>query len=150
MLENKEGFWDIGANIGLHSLAVKRKMPDVKVYSFEPKPKTIGLLYDNARLNNPDIEICEFPLYSECSMLNLQISEGNAGMTTLVPWEEATYKSKIQCHTLTGNYLVKNGFQILSVIKTDTEGSELSALKRCSDFLWDPILKSSISEGEPV
>src|ERR1700744_718482 len=50
-LQPGDTFWDIGANIGIHSIAVKKNLPGVKVYSFEPNPRTVSRLYDNINLN---------------------------------------------------------------------------------------------------
>src|ERR1700734_3493565 len=41
-LADGDTFWDIGANIGIHSLAIKKTLPGVRVYSFEPNPKTLN------------------------------------------------------------------------------------------------------------
>ncbi|AYL98256.1 FkbM family methyltransferase [Mucilaginibacter celer] len=146
-LGNNGTFWDIGANIGLHSIAVKKNRPGVNVVSFEPNPKTLGLLYENAKLNELNIDICEFALFDQMQITTLYIAEGNSGMTTITPWNKLDYKSTVKCQTLTGNYLVKNGFEIPNILKIDTEGSELQVINGCSDFLGKPEVKAVIFEG---
>ena len=47
---------DIGANIGIFTMAVKRKAPEAIVYAFEPIPDTFHILEQNTRLLEcPDI-----------------------------------------------------------------------------------------------
>lgn len=140
-------FWDIGANIGIHSLAVKKKRPDVNVYSFEPNPKILSLLYDNTRLNGLDINICGFALFEKDDVMTLNIVDGNSGMSTLTPWEGSKFSYETKCLTITGDSLAESRFPVPSVIKIDTEGSELGILKGCLKILSDPILKKIIFEA---
>ena len=52
-------FWDVGANIGQHSFAVKNTRPDVSVVSFEPTPLTILRGFGQA-LRNPSLRLIIF------------------------------------------------------------------------------------------
>ena len=139
--------WDIGANIGIHSIAIKKNVPGVKVYSFEPNPKTISRLYDNVKLNNLDISVCGFALFETIGSMRLHINEGNSGMSTLTPWHEAKFHSTIQCLTTTGDTLLSEGFDSPAAIKLDTEGSELYILKGCIAILKNPSLKLILIEA---
>jgi len=141
-------FWDIGANIGIHSIAVKKNIPQVKVYSFEPNPRTLGALYDNVRLNNLDITVCGFALYETVGSMTLHINDGNSGMTTLTPWHATKFQSTVQCLTTTGDTLLTEGFDPPTAIKLDTEGSELNVLKGCSKILSNPGLKLILLEAD--
>jgi FkbM family methyltransferase len=147
-IKNGDVFWDIGANIGIHSLAIKRAIPGSTVYSFEPNPKTLGLLYDNVKLNNLDIKICGFALYDKAGLMDLHIADGNSGMSTLTPWHALTYSSTAQCLTTTGDFLLQQGFETPTVIKLDTEGSELNILNGCKDILSSNTLKVIILEAK--
>jgi len=140
--------WDIGANIGIHSVAVKKNLPQVNVYSFEPNPKTLGALYDNVRLNNLDITVCGFALFESVGSMTLHINEGNSGMTTLTPWHEAKFHSTVQCLTTTGDTLIAGGFGAPTTMKIDTEGSELNVLKGCDKILSNPGLKLILLEAD--
>lgn len=53
-------FWDIGANVGTHSIFASLK--GVDVHSFEPHDGTRRRLQSNARLNNVDISIYPWAL----------------------------------------------------------------------------------------
>ena len=53
-------FWDVGANIGLHALTIKRLRPDVSVYAFEPVPFTAARFLLNQSLARAEVEL--FPI----------------------------------------------------------------------------------------
>jgi FkbM family methyltransferase len=146
-LQLGDTFWDIGANIGIHSIAVKKNLPGVKVYSFEPNPKTVSRLYDNVGLNELDITVCGFALFETIGSMALHINEGNSGMSTLTPWHEAKFHSMVQCLTTTGDTLLSEGFDAPTAIKLDTEGSELNVLKGCRQLLASPSLKLILIEA---
>ncbi|WP_245927981.1 class I SAM-dependent methyltransferase [Mucilaginibacter oryzae] len=71
----------------MHSLAVKNRKPLVNVLCFEPNPKVLSLLYNNARLNALDIQICAFAIYEQADIMTLSIVDGNSGMSTLEAWD---------------------------------------------------------------
>jgi len=141
-------FWDIGANIGIHSVAVKKNLPGVKVYSFEPNPKTLNALYENVMLNGLDIKVCGFALFETIGSMTLHLTEGNSGMTTLTPWHETKFSSTVQCLTTTGDALLSERFDTPTAIKLDTEGSELNVLKGCPQILASPVLKLILIEAD--
>lgn len=147
-LQPGDTFWDIGANIGIHSLAVKKNLPGVQVCSFEANPKTASRLYDNVKLNGLDIKVCSFALFETVGSMTLYINEGNSGMSTLTPWHETKFHSTVQCLTTTGDTLLADGFDAPTVIKLDTEGSELNVLKGCHKILANPALKLILIEAD--
>ena len=51
MLQSRDAFIDIGANIGYYSLIAARVRPDVKVVAFEPNPRLFGFLSENIKAN---------------------------------------------------------------------------------------------------
>jgi FkbM family methyltransferase len=147
-LQPGDTFWDIGANIGIHSIAVKKNLPGVKVCSFEPNPKTLGRLCDNVKLNGLDIKVCSFALFETIGSMTLHLVEGNSGMATLTPWHETEFHSTVQCLTTTGDALLAEGFDVPMAIKLDTEGSELNVLKGCLQILASPVLKLILIEAD--
>ena len=146
-LKERDNFWDIGASIGIHSLAVKKNLPLVNVFAFEPNPHTLGLLYENVRINKLDVKICGFALFNKSDVLTLYIKDDNSGMTTLTPWHEIKFSFTTHCITQTGDYLVNSGYSIPTVIKLDTEGSELQVLEGCKTILANPKLKVILFEA---
>ncbi len=124
--------WDIGANIGLHSIAVKSSHPDCVVMSFEPSPAVLGSLWQNASINQADISICSFALSDAEAFATLYIAKsGNPGMTTLAiyPGLEDAYQTEVVVATIQGDTLVERGLSPRpNVVKIDVEGHELKVL----------------------
>jgi FkbM family methyltransferase len=80
-------FWDIGANIGLHAITVRRLRPEVRVVCFEPSPFTFVTLSDNVTLSGEEIDLLNIALSSDVGYSRLSISiEGNSGNTSVKPW----------------------------------------------------------------
>lgn len=78
------------------------------------------------------------------------VSEGNPGMTTLVPWHAATYDRTMLCQVETGLRLVKMGYvPVPTAVKVDVEGSEPSVLRGMSDLLNRPQTSRVVVEGGP-
>ena len=55
-------FWDIGCNVGFHSIQIKKLFPSVSVYSFEPNQIIFSRLMLNASLNFNKINMFNFGL----------------------------------------------------------------------------------------
>jgi FkbM family methyltransferase len=146
-LKDGDTFWDIGANIGIHSLAIKKKLPKVKVFCFEPGPKALTTLQQNIQLNDVDIHVCAFALFDRTGSFDLHLVEGNTGMSTLVPWDSPDYKTSIRCLATTVDQLITEGFEVPKVIKLDTEGSELHVLKGATSILCNPALEAILFEA---
>lgn len=146
-IKDGETFWDIGANIGIHSLAVKKKRPNVNVFCFEPNPKVLSHLYNNVRLNGLDINICGFALFEKNDVMTLNIVDGNSGMSTLTPWQGINFSYTTRCLTTTGDSLIAGRFPVPAIIKIDTEGAELGILKGCREILSNPLFKKILFEA---
>ena len=145
----KEVFWDIGANMGIHSLGIKWLMPSVEVYAFEPAPEMLQIIMKNEKLNKIKLNKVSSPLSDANQLLKLHLMSGNPGMNTIVPWKEATYSDSILTSTVTGDKLVNSrSLRQPTVIKIDTEGSEYNILKGCHNILSDPALHTVIFEGD--
>lgn len=72
---------DIGANIGLHSLALSRFVGSGgKVFSFEPSSHNFALLKENLRLNDAsNVSATNAAVGSRAAKLKLQLSSTNFG-----------------------------------------------------------------------
>jgi FkbM family methyltransferase len=146
-LQPDETFWDVGANIGLQSLAVKKQMPGINVVAFEPNPLVAATFVSNAKLNELQLQLCDFALSEKEGSADLFIVRGNSGMSSLTQWNKG-YQSSVTCQMSTGDSLIKKGYGIPAVIKIDTEGSELSVLKGCPEILADQQCRAVILEAD--
>ena len=96
--------WDVGANFGLHAITLKVLRPDIRVICFEPSPDLTARIAENARLNDVTVEVHCVGLGGEEAVKPLHIvSQGNPGMTTFVPWDQAHYTSTILSRIAAGD-----------------------------------------------
>jgi FkbM family methyltransferase len=124
-------FYDIGANIGWHSLNMAAKYRKARFYCFEPIPKTYQQLIDNIKLNcaeaishfntalsdQPGSQ--KFYYYTACS--------GNASAANL---SERPDVSEIICpQTTLDLFVTEHSTPPPEFIKCDVEGAELMVIK---------------------
>lgn len=148
-VDNQTILWDIGANIGFHSLSFKIKFPQNTVYSFEPDFKNFKILKQNQILNKLDLNLMNIALSDKFDCIKLFSVEGNNGMSTIQPWHEFKWDAYPH-HILatTGDYLIENNIvPCPSIIKLDVEGHELSVLRGLSKALLTKKIKKIIFEA---
>lgn len=133
-LRPTEVFWDVGANLGLHALSIKRLRPDVVVSAFEPNPSMAALLHGAARGNALEVDIWEVALHSEAGRAPFYIHAGNAGRSGLHNWDSDPALCCVEVETRTADETVDAGeARQPNVIKLDVEGNEdrvLEGMKR--------------------
>lgn len=132
-------FLDIGANLGLISLYLLAKVPDLKVFAFEPGPAQAELLERTVRSNG---------LRSRLILAKTALSD-TAGLQTFYVHPkrdmskdglrdtqrgEKTVKIEVEVVTL-DSWWKKAGSPRIDVVKLDTEGSELLVLRGAKEFL---------------
>ena len=123
-------FWDVGANIGLHSLTVGKLRPDATVVSFEPSPDVYASLAENASLNSASPVLVALPLSDTTGVASFSISSDcNAGLGSLVPWPDAVYKQQVPVWCVRAEDAIAKGIPAPAVIKIDVEGAELLVLR---------------------
>ncbi len=150
LLENLKGddiFWDVGANIGIHSLAAKKKLPGIQCHCFEPYYKNFEKLVTNESLNNLSLEKYNFGLSEKSSVVELYTTRGNHGRTgfSSMAGSDAT---SISVLTISPDELIAHhGFRAPAVIKLDTEGHELPILRGSTTLLASPTLRTIVYES---
>lgn len=130
---------DVGANIGLHSLAMaaSARSSDVKVIAFEANPEMASKLRLNLALNNlSNVHVYPIGLNDREGEfeLGLPYIEGqekyhNPGIASMVDFSRSVRKIKVTCKTL-DSALIDYGFGVdnVSLIKLDVEGKEFDIL----------------------
>jgi FkbM family methyltransferase len=143
-------FWDVGANIGLHALTIKRLRPDVSVYAFEPVPFTAARFLLNQSLARAEVEL--FPIALSDSQGYAKISMkfgGNSGLSSLNPWPNVSYDGVANCRTERADFLIESDVAPSpSVIKIDVEGVELKVIAGLGRHLFSTDLKAVIFESD--
>ncbi len=143
--------WDIGANIGLFSIASANTVGTGGViYAFEPEKKSFSLLKRNIALNKSD-NIIPFPFALGDTNTNSMLyasDSPNFGAHSFVKRTDYQLKRKgtaVPMHT--GDSLVKTGvLQIPTVIKIDVEGAEVRVIKGMQKILEDKKLRILMCE----
>jgi FkbM family methyltransferase len=143
--------WDVGANFGLHAVTAAKLRPDLKVICFEPCPEQAARILFHAELNDVTVEVFCVGLSDRTGYATLYKVKGNPGMNTTVPWEKASYSSKISCCLDTGDRLVDSGtIAAPHAIKMDIEGGEAAALVGMATILSSRIKRIVFEGGDDL
>jgi FkbM family methyltransferase len=136
-------FLDVGANIGLISLPLLRRFPDLRIEAFEPGPHQSNLLEETIKYNNLASRLfihktaladykgeTDFYIHSYGDILNGGsgdgfIDTGRAGSTKRI---------SVSVERL-DDWWIRAGSPDVGVVKIDTEGAELLILKGARLFL---------------
>jgi len=123
---------DVGANVGLWSLAISEKFPKVAISSFEPSLATFKKLSRNVD-KRENIQVYNFGLGEESVDRVLYSDEHLSGMASLTK-RKLEYRGidfenseKVQIRTL-DSWIQESGNKA-TILKIDVEGHELDVLK---------------------
>jgi FkbM family methyltransferase len=134
-LRSGDTFWDIGANFGVYSvLAGSLVTAAGSVMAFEPLPAAFAWLEKN---------LSQFGPWCRAENAAVGAQSGRRFLTTksgLDPWAtvlaaEAGVSGNLAARVVTPGEMLRNGARVPSLVKIDTEGSELSILKGDADLL---------------
>jgi len=128
-------FFDIGANIGFHSLNAMTVLKNSgAIYAFEPTPSTYNRLLENIQLNNGEKLIHAFNLglsdKNEKLMLNTS-SNGHDAWNSFAKLEHVNMDNEVLVNVIRlDEFISKQQIEIdkISLIKIDVEGWELMVL----------------------
>lgn len=140
-------FWDIGCNIGIHSLTASLLRPSASVYSFEPNPIFAPILLWQQRFNKiKSFTHIPFALSDLHGDSKLHIYAGNSGMSSMVDWHgTATQSIPIRC--MRADAIINAAIAPPpNVIKLDVEGHELEVLRGFGDFISSPNIRCIVFE----
>lgn len=146
--KTKPVFWDVGANVGLHAMTIKKLFPEVTSCAFEPYYYNFRKLATNLSCNY-DIRIKKFSfgLSNNSEVNRMYTSEGNSGRTSFLEIEGGI-DSTVNTLSCTGDFVVEQGLAPKpTIIKMDVEGWELNVMKGCTNILNNPNLHTIIFEG---
>jgi FkbM family methyltransferase len=141
--------WDIGANIGLHSLSLAKLQPELKIICFEPNPSLVDILHWQRNANRlRAVSIMPIALSDTEGDSLLYLYPGNAGMSSLIDWSGRA-SSSISVQMLRADNLIDSGHVPMpNLIKLDVEGNELAVLKGLGSKISAPDLRAIIFEDE--
>jgi len=144
-------FWDIGANIGLHSLTVNILRPSAKVLAFEPMPLTLSRLLEHVRVNSANVTVLPIALGAQTGYSEMKIRlRGNSGISSLNPWPKAMYDASTSVRVERGDSLIAADIAPApNIIKVDVEGFEKQVLMGLENTLDSGNLRAVLFESEP-
>lgn len=125
----KDVFYDIGANIGTHSIFVAKCSDNIKVHSFEPENKNCTALLENIKYNKlTNITTHRIALGEERKKGSLFLYNeiSGEGRNSIIPIEGKNTQS-IDVWDL-DSYIQYKKLQLPNFIKIDVEGYELQVL----------------------
>lgn len=123
-------FVDVGANLGLHTVAAARAVgPEGRVVAVEPTPATAEMLRQNVRLNglweSGVVEVHECAAGAAPGRARLATNRADSGHNSLFP--EATSTGAVEVEVARLDDLIPPGARV-DVVKIDVEGGELAVL----------------------
>lgn len=153
LIQNVNGFIDIGANIGFYTYLAALENPKTQIYSFEPSLGPIHYLRKNL-LHNPSEQVKVFEIalsnksgevvfYEEINPKYPYLKHHLSGMSSTLSVEsmraKRSYLVKTQCLDV---FLQSHPMPQLDLIKIDTEGTEALVFEGAVDTLkqFMPIL----------
>jgi len=148
---------DIGANIGIFTMAVKLKAPEATIYAFEPIPDTFHVLEQNVRLLKcSDVHLYNAAIGSQDhSEKTFAFFPNMPGNSTAIPalkddnkptmdqifgkeTADFLYQSEtrtVQVRTLS-SVIREQGITSVDYLKIDVEGAETSVLDGIEEMHW--------------
>lgn len=138
---------DAGANIGLTSLYLNKKYPNVKIIAIEPEQSNFEILEMNCK-NYKNIVLLKRALSNQ-ENLNLNVIDkgfGNWGFTTEINDNTSSQNVVNTIKTITIDEVIKeNNLEYIDLLKIDIEGAEKELF--ASNYKnWIPVTKCIVIE----
>ena len=137
-LSEDDIFFDIGANVGLYTCMVGKKLSMGQVHAFEPHPSNFERLRDNVTTNNISdrVVLHKYALSDKNGEFDLSVQKSSApaqGAHSLV--SESDIGETVKVTTYKADERVESDLPTPDVIKIDVEGAELRVLRGFEESL---------------
>jgi FkbM family methyltransferase len=144
--------FDIGANIGLHSLRVAQTLPTARIVAFEPGRDTFGMLTRNIARNGMQGRIDARPLAvaEHAGRATFHFCADDA-YSSLVPDGRRAVQQSYEVEVIgLDEWMLAAGVERPHFIKLDVEGAEAAAIAGARQTLqhWRPELLVEIYQGD--
>jgi len=149
-IQKEEVFWDVGANIGAISLLAVNTDGIKEVHSFEPNPKVFSILKKHQALNQASkLSLHAYALGEKAEIKKLYLGPlSNSGKASLIKENATSHEVSIECKTI--DQVLEKGLPPPTLMKIDTEGWELPALKGGERLFKTRPPKAIVFENEYV
>ena len=143
---------DIGANIGLHSIAWSHLTSNSCIYAFEPMPSNLKELRKNVAANKAqNVKIINTAVAEKTGKIRFRINLGSPQNAKID--EGKTYPcekvAEIDSVCL-DDFARSEGIDVISILKIDTEGAEAKVLRGASHLLRTGRIRIVIAEFGPT
>ena len=130
LVNDNDTIFDIGGNIGWYSIGLSKVKEDLKVYTFEPIPKTYESLVANAKMNGSNLNIFNIGLSDKKQELTFYFHKEGSGNASSALMNEDRENIEVKCQVDTlDNFFNDKKLDKLDFIKCDVEGAELLTFK---------------------
>ncbi|MDO8573473.1 MAG: FkbM family methyltransferase [Candidatus Daviesbacteria bacterium] len=134
ILKSNSIFIDVGANIGVYTILAAAKIKKGKIYSFEPIPSVLNILYQNIRINNANDRV---------KVIEKVVSDKNGNEKFVIQdiseyshiSSNQTSKSVLMPSVKLDDFCDKEKISFIDVVKIDVEGEELKVLRGLENYL---------------
>lgn len=142
--------FDVGANVGIYSLAALAARPDATVHAFEPTPELAAKLRTTARLNRLDrLNIHEAAVLGRSTQAILRRYRGdygeNEGMNYVCDDTGEAGAEKVRALCL-DDFCRGSGIEAIELMKVDVQGQEHSVLQGAAGLIESGRLKTLFVE----
>ena len=139
--------WDVGANLGIHSLSLAKLHPELRIVCFEPNLYLVEILRWQSDVNRLQaVSIIPVALSDKEEDSRLYLYPGNAGMSSLIDWSGKA-SSSIPVRMVRADNLIHSGHVPMpNLIKLDVEGNELAVLQGLGSRILSPDLRAIVFE----
>jgi len=139
-LETGDVFLDIGANIGLFSLAAAAVLKKKgHIHSFEPSVRNYEKLIENIALNNfSNVKTHNYGVSDKTGKMTLyEIDQGLGALSSYAPLEGSSGAVKTEVFPL-DEIITREQITKVTAIKIDVEGWEYPVIKGANDLFSKP------------
>ena len=138
LAQRSEVIFDVGANVGIYSLAAISANPGAKLHAFEPTPEIAEQLRRTKALNAltnlviAETAVCDTS--GQARLVRCDGGEGNGGMNFIVEIDSVSDSDLVESTSL-DDYCRRNGIDRIDLMKVDVQGFEPDVLRGASDLL---------------
>lgn len=138
---------DVGANIGQSSLWFAESFPNAKIFAFEPLPSVYNSLISNTK-SIAGIVLHNCAIGGKSEKIRIPIIESDSIQTVQVlGLKEKILTNSVEIDVFTIDEMAnKYNLPRISILKTDTEGSDLEVLKGAEAQLKQKNISYILSE----